>query len=277
VTTLKDAGVALPQGCKWPGVQTGGNSGTDAGPTGVPWVNANGYLVQLARSLNPGKPVWLDYGTDSVKTADMYRLAICDAAAYGGRWVLRPETDEWAALNKTADFFLRHQTWQEYRPIANLAVVADFGGPNRALAVETLNLLARRLVPYVINPADLSGFASVLRLDQEPKSDDPFQIAADAHKQMGRLHDLLRLWNDGSLNANYTASPDGREHLVQLINYAAAPSSDQITLGLARAYKSAVLTTLDDPPKALAIHSVRAGIELQLPPFPVYAAISLRM
>jgi hypothetical protein len=143
--------------------------------------------------------------------------------------------------------------------------------------VETLNLLARRLVPYVINPADLSGFASVLRLDQKPKSDDPFQIAADAHKQMGRLHDLLRLWNDGSLNANYTASPDGREHLVQLINYAAAPSSDQITLGLARAYKSAVLTTLDDPPKALAIHSVRAGIELQLPPFPVYAAISLRM
>lgn len=291
VTTLKDPGIVLAPGSKWPQVQTGGNTGTDAGPTGVPWVNANGYLVQLTRALNPGKPVWLDYGApreNSVLTADMLRLAVCDAAAYGGRWVMRPSTDNLPALIKTADFFVRRQSWQAYRPIANLAVVADFAGANRTLAVETLNLLARRLVPFVINPADLSGFAAVLWMRAkaapkttgiliQPQSDDPFQVAIDTHQQMGRRHDLMRLWNDGSMNAYYSAAQDDREHLVQLINYSAAEASDAITLGLARSYQSAVLTTLDGEPKPLAVHAVRAGVELQLPPFPVYAAISLRL
>ena len=41
VTSLKDAGVALVQGCKWPQVRTGGSDGADAGPTGEPWIDAN--------------------------------------------------------------------------------------------------------------------------------------------------------------------------------------------------------------------------------------------
>jgi hypothetical protein len=295
VTSLKDAGVALVQGCKWPQVRTGGSDGADAGPTGVPWIDANGYLVQLARALHPDQPVWLDYGPapkQGALTADMHRLAICDAAAYGGHWIIRPDSGLLPVMAKTAAFFVDHKVWQAYRPIAKLAVVADFAGPSRALEVEVLNLLPRRRVPYAVIPGarveatDLSAFAAVLWIGRQPKkyggisitpqSDDPFQTAVETHMRMGRRNDLLRLWNDGSMNAFYTASPDGREHLVQLINYSAASPSDAVTLGLARSYKSATLYTLDDEPKEITIRPVRAGIEIQLPPFPVYAAISLR-
>lgn len=308
VTTPHDSGAALAAGSKWPRVQTGGSDGADAGPTGVPWIEANGYLVQLARALDPERPVWLDYGPPpehTVQTADMFRLAICDAAAYGGHWIIRPDGDVSPALLKTAEFFAGRAAWQRYQPIARLAVVSDFAGPNRALAVEVLNLLPRRLVPYVAIPTarvavvDLTGFAAVLSIDKQrpstaisaklqefskkggiliqPQSDDPFEVAVQTHLALSRRNDLLRLWNDGSMNVYYTASPDGREHLVQLINYAATNSSDAVTLGLARTYKSAVLVTLDDAPKDLPIRPVRAGIEIQLPPFPVYAAISLRL
>jgi hypothetical protein len=304
VTSLQDAGAALAPGCKWPAVQTGvqAGGGADAGPTGVPWIDANGYLVQLTRAIEPAKPVWLDYGPPldhGVQTADMYRLAICDGAAYGGRWVMRPGAEHLPILTRTADFFALHKDWRDYHPIAKLAVVSDFAGPNRALAVEVLNLLPRRRVPYAVIPesrvpaADLSGFAAILWIGNrapaqlsefakkggiliQPESADPFQVTVDTHLRMSRRHDLLRLWNDGSMNAYYSASPDDREHLVQLINYSAANPSEDVTLGLARSYTSARLYTLDDQPKEIPIHPVRSGIELRLPPFPVYAAISLR-
>lgn len=296
VTTLKDARVALASGCKWPHVRIGGSEGADAGPTGVPWVDANGYLVQLTSALHPDEPLWLDYSPpqNAALSVEAYRLAVCDAAAYGGHWVIRSDAELLPVLSRTAAFFEDRKAWRDYRPIANLAVVFDFAGQQRSFAAEVLNLLSRRLVPYEVIPearaeaADLTRFAAVLWISNlpppkqyggiliRPESGNPFQAAADTHLRMGRRNDLLRLWNDGSMNACYTAAPDDREHLVQLVNYSAANASDAVTLGLARKYKSAFLHTLDDPPKEIAIHPARAGIELRLPAFPVYAAISLR-
>ncbi len=94
-----------------------------AGPTGVPWVNSNGWLSLLARNLSrpkprtildprrsnvssditrlsldlvlyrisPGKTVWLDY--DPPESSDLdhpagYALAVADGCAYGSRWVI---------------------------------------------------------------------------------------------------------------------------------------------------------------------------------------------
>ena len=84
------------------------------------------------------------------------------------------------------------------------------------------------------------------------------------------------MWNGGSLNVYYTASPGGRAALLQIINYAARTPGQDVTAGLATPYRSARIYTLDQPqPHPIAIHKVRDGIELHLPAFPVYAAIEL--
>ncbi len=299
VISIQDAPATVVKSPKWPQVRMSRSGGeASAGPTGMPWLDSNGYEVQVARALHPDRPVWLDYGPKSATapSENAVRLAISEACAYGGRWVIRPDLGPWPAIEQTVDFFARHKSWQAYRPLARLAVVSDFAGPNRALAAESLNLLTRRQVPFLVVPVsslahtELKAFSAVLCVDKvlpeplaqykglviRPKTDDPYQIAVDTHMQLSRKNDMLRLWNAGSLNALYTGSPDGRTQLVQLLNYAANNRSADLTLGLARPYRSARLHTMDRPEAMdLPITHVRAGVELQLPPFPVYAAIEL--
>src|SRR5690242_3985643 len=54
------AGVSIVKG-EWPGVKMGRNGGgAEAGPTGVPWVDSNGWAVRLEHALRPAKQVWVD-------------------------------------------------------------------------------------------------------------------------------------------------------------------------------------------------------------------------
>ncbi len=308
VMSLREAAVSRPEEARWAQVQTSSQGAdADSGPTGVPWVNSNGYLIQAVRALQPEQPVWLDSGPpkgQASPTTDVVRLAICDAAAYGGKWIIRPDLADWKTLKNTVDFFAQRQGWLSFRPIGYLAVVASFSGSSRASSLEILNMLTRRLIPFVILPearaldANLAAFRAVLQIDAlpsssplgsklagftkqggmliRPASDDPYQVAVETHLKLSRRNDLIRLWNGASMNASYTAASGGRKHLVQVLNYAASNPSMPVTLGLAHSYRAAQVVTLDHPkPEELRITKVRAGIELELPPFPVYAAIEL--
>ena len=291
----------LVHGSTWPQVRTDSTgSQASAGPTGNPWVDSNGYRIQIARAVNPEKPVWLDYGLsqdEASPTEDSVRLAIAEACAYGGRWILRPELAPMPVLEKATLFFERFKDWRTYRPVARLAVAADFTGPSRNMAAETLNLLIRRRLPYAVIPVQAldktrwQDFAAVLYIGKEtpaalrsykgmlirPATADPYQIAVDTHMQMSRQSDVLRLWNAGSLNAYYTEAPGGGTRVVHLLNYAARNASGDVTLGLQQGFGSARIITLDDAEwRPLEIRKVRAGIEMRLAPFPVYAAIELK-
>src|SRR5579863_2943829 len=46
------AGVSLIKG-EWPGVKMARGRNAGAGPTGVPWVNSNGWAIRLRIALNP--------------------------------------------------------------------------------------------------------------------------------------------------------------------------------------------------------------------------------
>jgi hypothetical protein len=96
----------------------------------------------------------------------------------------------------------------------------------------------------------------------------------DAHLLLSRRHDVLRLWNPGSILAHYTQSPMGDRAVVHLINYSTREASHEVTLGLPKAYRAARMITFD---KTTTIDPVAMthGIELRLPPVPVYAAIEL--
>ncbi len=283
IADLNTAPVHIVGGGKWPRVAP--NPG-GAGPTGQPWVDSNGYAVRIAQAIDPAKPAWLAYSVPASQALRpaQFALAVCDAAAYGGHWIVCPDDRAWDATVAAARFFEQHKSWCTYHPAARLAVVADFSGPQRALATEVVNLLTRRQVAFKIvrekdaTEANLRGMLEVLRIDaHEPASRDPYTIASEAHLKLSRRNDLLRLWNAGSINSFYTLSPDDRRGLLQLINYAAHEPSRLITVGLARAWASARLWMLNAAAAtSVEVRRVRDGIELDLPPFAVYAAIELQ-
>jgi len=176
----------------WAGISS--SASEQAGPTAAPWVDANGWFLQLARTLAHGRPVWLATAppqSEAIRTA-RYLLAIADACAYGGRWVITLDNklraslaarsqaalDEWKAITSAVRFFETHREWNALAPYANLAVLSDFSGANEFASQELLNLLARRGVPYRIiekaraEATGWNGIKGILFPDEQPPAED---------------------------------------------------------------------------------------------------------
>ena len=148
----------------WPGVRGRQGGGTDAGPTALPWLDSNGWYIQLARARTKSE-VWVMFdppGGATVVPAQGYPMAICDAEAAGGRWVIslddtlrarlleRDSTAQqtWKGIAATAAFFEKHREWRSYQPLGNIGVISDFSGGNLDLSGEILNLMSRKGALY---------------------------------------------------------------------------------------------------------------------------------
>jgi hypothetical protein len=178
----------------WPSVKGGGEelraAAREAGPTGVPWVDSNGWFIQMARVLAPDKGIWAVVDPPAkvlTLRGETYALAVADAAAYGGRWVLTLDDEfstglaggdaaaqaDWKKVAAALRFFAAHPEWNAYRSIASMGVVSDFEGANEYLSTETLNLVARRHVPYrvieksKVGPNSLAGLKVVCYTDED--------------------------------------------------------------------------------------------------------------
>lgn len=191
-----DASILAISDAKWPRIpaQWRNRSGTDraeAGPTGAPWVDSNGWRCALASAKSPGKSIWtLAEPPDDVTgyRPAHYALAVADSAAYGATWVAAfdAETrkalasgggkDSWNAVCDAIRFFAQRREWLSQPVAARLAVVSDFSGANEAVATEVLNLLARRHLPYRIidrsklNTNALIGLKAALWIDKTPEA-----------------------------------------------------------------------------------------------------------
>jgi hypothetical protein len=183
--------VTLVKG-KWPGVrltQSGGQDWMSAGPTGVPWVDSNGWRVNLATTLHPGTEIWVDAPPKEPRLpADSYVLAVADVAAYGGRWIIslddqlaanisarKPESLEvWKKITTAANFFPAHKNWLAFQPQALLGIVSDFSGQYQYVSTELLNLVARTNQQYrvivrdKVSASSLARLRAVLYADAEP-------------------------------------------------------------------------------------------------------------
>lgn len=201
VIPISAAPAEVLPGCGWPRVDTGGKDGASSGPTGLPWIESNGWRIRLARAKSPRQNIWVRYGRLPEKTAlpltrEAYALAVADAAAHGGNWIV--ELDEqlrrglasedsrslrtWRELVSTVEFFLRRKEWNALPPQAVLGVVSDFAGDNEFVATELLNLLARRQVGYRIipvdkaSPAETRGLHALLCAMQTPLAAGRLQL-----------------------------------------------------------------------------------------------------
>ncbi len=155
----------------WPGIRATkkkADEAAEAGPTGAPWVNANGWTLQMAKALVPRKTLWLasEPPNDQILTAESYQLAAAEAGSRGARWIIRldeklaagllkGDTDArktWERIGTSVNLFQRHAAWSTFDAVAPLAVISDFAGDNEFLGGEILNLADRRNLLYRIVP-----------------------------------------------------------------------------------------------------------------------------
>lgn len=146
----------------WPGVSpsAGGGGDATAGPTGLPWIDSNGWYVRLVRA-RVQTPVWLLFdppGNGTVVVAQNYRMAITDAEAAGARWAISLDDNlragltegnssarqSWQQIVAAARFFEQHREWRSYQPLGLVGVISDFEGDSLTMSGEILNLMARR-------------------------------------------------------------------------------------------------------------------------------------
>ena len=145
----------------WPRVNTTqGGIDANAGPTSLPWLDSNGWYIQLTRA-RLRTPLWVSFdppGRGAVFSAQSYANAIADSEVAGGRWLISldddlraslaggaaPALQSWKQIAATARFFREHAAWKSYNSLGVVGVISDFSGPNFDLSGEILNLMARR-------------------------------------------------------------------------------------------------------------------------------------
>ncbi len=178
----------------WPQIphkQQGSSGGDTAGPTGNPWIDSNGWAVQLSRTLAPERTPWIlaePPVENQVFTAESYALAAGDAYALGARWPVAFDRDlrgqlaagnsealkTWQSVASALSFFEpRRAAVLGQRTVARLGVCSDFRGGNAYLSTEFLNLAARRWLPYRIlekgrtTASSLEGLKGVIWIDDK--------------------------------------------------------------------------------------------------------------
>jgi len=185
------AGVTIREGV-WPRVLPASKKdAAEAGATGAAWVDSNAGVIRLAQTLEPGKPVWLDYtapGGNEIVPLDRFARAVAEAQAYGAHWIitlspafsvgLAKESQEaaaaWKRIVAALNLFQAHPEWKSYEPVAVLTVVSSFEGEAELLSQEFVKLVPRRhLACRIVRTQDLSesslrGQKAVVYIDAQP-------------------------------------------------------------------------------------------------------------
>jgi hypothetical protein len=189
-TDWSDPGPVLAiRDCPWPQVAThAGSDSFEAGPTGLPWIDANGWFIQMARARMPGKPVWIatQPPEKAVLRPSAWAIAVADAEAYGARSL--PLLDAALAAGILAGNAEARRSWDAYAgalrffrrpadPLPDYGLVAglsDFAAENQGITHEYFNLIAREYAParvlwkQVSAPAIPGGVKLVVYLDPTP-------------------------------------------------------------------------------------------------------------
>jgi hypothetical protein len=149
----------------WPGLGSAAVDSVEAGPTGLPWLESNGWLIRMARDLAPGAEIWIrsDPPEDASRMdAAIYAFAQAEARAHGAlRLLWLPPTiaagmvagnanalSWWRKVCAAESWWATPAAGKDWPTAARLHVVSDFSADNQYPAFELLNLAARRNLPW---------------------------------------------------------------------------------------------------------------------------------
>jgi hypothetical protein len=212
----------------WPGAAASQNR-QEGGPTGAPWVDANGWIVQLARARAPrGSELWVNSDPpEETRTISpsQYLLSLSEIWAYGARrpvWLAPHHAAEelagagegtavWKAVISMLRWQLERDAWMAYQPVASLLVVSDFSGPHEYMAGEVLNLSARQGIAFTpvetgrLEAASFAGKRAALYVDQTP-APEAAAACLRLFAESGGL--VLAMKNTAALFGHLKPSPD---------------------------------------------------------------------
>ncbi|MBA3975184.1 MAG: hypothetical protein C0504_13330 [Candidatus Solibacter sp.] len=175
----------------WPGAAASQNR-QEGGPTGAPWVDANGWIAQLAGALAPpSSQIWINSKPpDELRAIEpnQYLLGLAEAWAYGARrpvWLAPHHAADalagegqgaaaWKSIRNLLVWLEARAAWRQYRPVSSLMVLSDFAGANEYMAGEVLNLSARQHIAVTpvhtrrAVPASFAGMKAALYVDPQP-------------------------------------------------------------------------------------------------------------
>jgi hypothetical protein len=117
-------------------------------------------------------------------------MAICDAEAAGGGWVISLDDNlrarllegdsgaqqAWKGIAAAAAFFDKHRQWRAFQPLGFTGVISDFSGGNFDLSGEILNLMSRTgalyrvLWKHTAMTQPFTGLKALVYADPEPPS-----------------------------------------------------------------------------------------------------------
>jgi len=178
------------------------------------------------------------------------RAAICAAALEGFKAVLATEisnpTESERSLLKT------------YAERGGLLVTGPWWG---AAVPKERDFLAQQL-----------GKGQVVVYREE--SPDPENLSKNLLRLVGKGNLGIRLFNAPTILPYLSASDDGKQLLVQMINYASGPS-EAITVRVRGSYRTARLFGLNGPANDLPVEKQEQDIELTIEKIQTYAALVL--
>jgi hypothetical protein len=184
-------GIALRDGV-WPQVLPATKKDeADAGATGSAWVDSNAGVIRLAQTMEPGKPVWLNYaapGGKEVTPLDRFLRAVVEPEVYGAHWMvtLSPPFIEgldqdsqqalgtWKRMVAAMKLFETKAVWRSWEPVTALTVVSSFEGEIGLISEEFVKLAPRRhLAHRIVRTADVpkasfQGQKAILYLETGP-------------------------------------------------------------------------------------------------------------
>jgi hypothetical protein len=104
---------------------------------------------------------------------------------------------------------------------------------------------------------------------------DPYALANEAVLIVSHRYDSVRLFNAGSAGSSYTAAPDGKRAVVQMLFYTDRGVTS-VTARVSGKYRTGKLWTLDGPePRPIEMDLQKDAVELHLPTVSQYAAAEL--
>jgi len=104
---------------------------------------------------------------------------------------------------------------------------------------------------------------------------DPYALANQAVLIVSHRYDSVRFWNAGSAGFYYTAAPDGKRAVVQMLFYTDRATT-AVTARVSGKYRTGKLWTLDgQEPRPLEMDLQKDAVELHLPTVSQYAAAEL--
>ena len=238
----------------WPAYNYKGLADGSAGPTGEPWLDANGWLYLYARARGGNRTVWVR--SDPPEDARTVRqphlqLLLAEAFAYGGRRPLwlppafasavaagnEKALADWKKLVDTARWLKQRDEWRSWPVTAPLVILSDFSGDNEYVSGETMLLAARMQMSFWpvctgdAKESDLKGRRAVLYLDQAPPGP--------------KLATMLRAFaTQGGL---VLAGPGAKESFAGLKPVAGPPHPRFDILTLGRGRVAVARAAFDDP------------------------------